>query len=36
LRRTGQIRYHGVMPLKKGHHPLVGGRRINLTFRKAA
>lgn len=25
---------HDVMPLMEGHHPLVGGRRINLTFRK--
>jgi alkylated DNA repair protein (DNA oxidative demethylase) len=31
-----RLRYHGVMPLKKGHHTLVGGHRINLTFRKAA
>ena len=30
-----RLRFHGVMPLKEGHHPLVGGRRINLTFRKA-
>jgi alkylated DNA repair protein (DNA oxidative demethylase) len=30
-----RLRYHGVMPLKQGHHPLVGGCRINLTFRKA-
>ena len=30
-----RLRYHGVMPLNEGHHPLVGGRRINLTFRKA-
>jgi alkylated DNA repair protein (DNA oxidative demethylase) len=29
-------RYHGVMPLKEGHHPLLGGHRINLTCRKAA
>ena len=27
--------YHGVLPLKEGHHPLVGDYRINLTFRKA-
>lgn len=26
--------YHGVMPLKKGYHPLLGPYRINLTFRK--
>jgi alkylated DNA repair protein (DNA oxidative demethylase) len=30
------MRYHGVLPLKAGHHPLVGDFRINLTFRKAA
>jgi DNA oxidative demethylase len=27
--------YHGVDPLKDGHHALMGRRRINLTFRKA-
>ena len=26
--------YHGVAPLKEGEHPLTGGTRINLTFRK--
>jgi alkylated DNA repair protein (DNA oxidative demethylase) len=31
-----RLRYHGVMPLKEGHHPLMGEHRINLTFRKAA
>ena len=30
-----RLRYHGVLPLKEGHHPLVGGHRINLTLRKA-
>lgn len=30
-----RLRYHGVMPIKSGEHPLVGGTRINLTFRKA-
>lgn len=30
-----RLRYHGVMPLKGEPHPLLGGRRINLTFRKA-
>ena len=25
--------YHGVAPLKDGHHPLTGSVRINLTFR---
>lgn len=27
--------YHGVLPLKEQHHPLTGGNRFNLTFRKA-
>jgi DNA oxidative demethylase len=33
----GQARlsYHGVLPLKSGVHPLVGGYRFNLTLRKA-
>jgi DNA oxidative demethylase len=31
-----RLRYHGVMPLKPGLHPLAGGYRFNLTFRKAA
>lgn len=31
-----RLRYHGVLPLKEGHHPFMGGCRINLTFRKAA
>jgi DNA oxidative demethylase len=26
--------YHGVAPLKDGHHPLTDAVRINLTFRK--
>ncbi len=30
-----RLRYHGVLPLKEAHHPLMGGHRINLTFRKA-
>jgi DNA oxidative demethylase len=30
-----RLRYHGVSPLKEGHHPLLGDCRINLTFRKA-
>jgi alkylated DNA repair protein (DNA oxidative demethylase) len=30
-----RMRYHGVLPLKDGHHPLLGNQRINLTFRKA-
>jgi len=30
-----RLRYHGVLPLNDGVHPLVGGHRLNLTFRKA-
>ncbi|HMJ13048.1 MAG TPA: DNA oxidative demethylase AlkB, partial [Polyangiaceae bacterium] len=31
-----RLRYHGVLALKDGEHPLLGRARINLTFRKAA
>jgi alkylated DNA repair protein (DNA oxidative demethylase) len=27
--------HHGILPLKDGHHPMLGARRINLTFRRA-
>ncbi len=30
-----RLRYHGVLPLKEGQHPLLGRQRINFTFRKA-
>jgi alkylated DNA repair protein (DNA oxidative demethylase) len=30
-----RLRYHGVAELKPGAHPRLGGRRVNLTFRKA-
>ena len=30
-----RLAFHGVMPLDEGHHPLLGRRRINLTFRRA-
>jgi alkylated DNA repair protein (DNA oxidative demethylase) len=29
-----RMRFHGVLPLKQGHHPLTGRYRYNLTFRK--
>jgi alkylated DNA repair protein (DNA oxidative demethylase) len=29
-----RLRFHGVLPVKEGLHPRVGGWRINLTFRK--
>jgi alkylated DNA repair protein (DNA oxidative demethylase) len=32
---AARLRYHGVLPLKGGQHPLMSGYRINLTFRKA-
>lgn len=31
-----RLRYHGVLPLETGAHPLTGAQRFNLTFRKAA
>ena len=33
---VGRMRFHGVQPLKPGHHPLTGPYRYNLTFRKVA
>jgi alkylated DNA repair protein (DNA oxidative demethylase) len=30
-----RLHYHGVLPLKEGHHPLTASHRFNLTFRKA-
>ncbi|RON24364.1 alpha-ketoglutarate-dependent dioxygenase AlkB [Pseudomonas brassicacearum] len=30
-----RLRYHGVLPIKDGHHPRLGEQRINFTFRKA-
>ncbi len=30
-----RLAFHGVMPLKPGVHPVTGGMRYNLTFRKA-
>ena len=30
-----RLRYHGVLALKAGQHPLLGACRINLTLRKA-
>ena len=32
---AARLRFHGVLALKDGEHPLTGRRRINLTFRKA-
>ena len=30
-----RLRFHGVLALKAGVHPLLGSQRINLTFRRA-
>jgi alkylated DNA repair protein (DNA oxidative demethylase) len=30
-----RMRYHGVLPIRAGGHPLTGARRYNLTFRIA-
>jgi DNA oxidative demethylase len=30
-----RLRYHGVLAVKAGEHPLTGAYRLNLTFRKA-
>ncbi|GLR68459.1 alpha-ketoglutarate-dependent dioxygenase AlkB [Acidocella aquatica] len=32
---AARLNFHGVLPLREGVHPLLGRRRINLTFRKA-
>ena len=32
---TSRLRFHGVLALKDGVHPLLGAQRINLTFRRA-
>lgn len=30
-----RLRYHGVMPLPDGQHPLLGASRVNLSLRRA-
>lgn len=30
-----RLRFHGIMPLKAGIHPLAGAYRYNITFRRA-
>lgn len=32
---SARLRFHGVLPIKDGTHPVIGRFRINLTFRKA-
>ena len=29
-----RMRFHGVLPIRPGRHPLLGKERLNLTFRK--
>lgn len=31
---ASRLRFHGVMPVLDGHHPLTGRVRLNLTFRQ--
>ena len=30
-----RLRYHGVLPIQPGQHPVLGEQRINITLRKA-
>jgi alkylated DNA repair protein (DNA oxidative demethylase) len=30
-----RLRFHGVLPLKDGEHPVLGRQRLNITFRAA-
>jgi alkylated DNA repair protein (DNA oxidative demethylase) len=30
-----RLRFHGVLPLGEGHHPVLGAHRVNLSLRKA-
>lgn len=30
-----RLRFHGVSPLRDGHHPMLGASRVNLSLRKA-
>lgn len=32
---ASRLCYHGILPLKSGHHPATGEYRFNLTFRQA-
>lgn len=32
---ASRLRFHGVLALKSGQHPLLGAQRLNLTFRRA-
>lgn len=30
-----RLRFHGVLPVKDAHHPLLGAQRLNITLRRA-
>jgi len=30
-----RLRFHGVLPIKDGHHPQLGAERLNFTLRSA-
>jgi len=32
---VSRFNFHGIAPLADGFHPILGRKRINLTFRKA-
>jgi|SRR5450830_1214596 len=32
---SARFNFHGIVPVKAGHHAILGNQRINLTFRKA-
>ena len=32
---SSRFNFHGIAPLLEGYHPILGSKRINLTFRKA-
>jgi alkylated DNA repair protein (DNA oxidative demethylase) len=32
---ASRLKYHGVLPVKPGHHAMTGSVRFNLTFRRA-
>lgn len=35
LSGPARLRFHGVMPVRDGEHPVLGRCRVNLTFRRA-
>jgi alkylated DNA repair protein (DNA oxidative demethylase) len=33
---AARLHHHGVLPVKEGHHHILGAQRVNLTFRRAS